>query len=107
MHEKNRYLKALTLCFKTKGLKILILLRLSPLIPYNVLNYLVGAYPVKIWQFMLANFAMIPGIVVYVYVGAAISSIGMLFNQSGGSNYLKIVMFSLGIFFAIAAVVVI
>lgn len=51
LHEKNKYLKALTACFETKGLRILILLRLSPLVPYNVLNYLVGAYPVKLWQF--------------------------------------------------------
>ena len=107
IHEKNKYLKALSWSFEKKGLKILILLRLSPLIPYNLLNYLAGAYPVKLWQFWVANLGMVPGIVVYVYVGTAVSSMGALFDQSGSSSLVKLIMFGIGIVFAIAAIVVI
>lgn len=50
---------------------------------------------------------MIPGILVYVYVGTAVSSIGALFDQSGGSSLLKVIMFAVGIFFGFAAIIVI
>ena len=66
-----------------------------------------GAYPVKLWQFSVANLAMIPGILVYVYVGTAVSSIGALFDQSGGSSIVKIIMFSLGLVFGVIAIIVI
>lgn len=85
----------------------MILLRLSPVIPYNVLNYLLGAYPVKLWHFLIANFAMIPGIVVYVYVGAAVSSIGALFSSPKGDNLVQIIIFALGIVFAVGAIILI
>ena len=50
---------------------------------------------------------MVPGIVVYVYVGTAVSSMGALFDQSGSSSLVKLIMFGVGIIFAIAAIVVI
>lgn len=50
---------------------------------------------------------MIPGILVYVYVGTAVSSIGALFDQSGGNSIIKIVMFSIGLIFGIIAIIVI
>ena len=77
------------------------------MIPYNLLNYLLGAYPVKLWHFLIANFAMIPGIVVYVYVGSAVSSIGALFNSPSGGNLVHIIVFTVGIIFAVGAIILI
>lgn len=50
---------------------------------------------------------MTPGILVYVYVGTAVSSIGALFEQSSGSSLIKIISFGVGLIFAIAAIIVI
>jgi uncharacterized membrane protein YdjX (TVP38/TMEM64 family) len=60
--------------------------RLSPAFPFNLLNYLLGLTAVRIGAFVLANLlGMLPGIFLYVYIGAAArdaisgadSSIGM------------------------------
>ncbi|CAI2370597.1 unnamed protein product [Moneuplotes crassus] len=105
IHDRNKYLRALSICFKKSGLKIMFLLRLSPLIPYNLLNYVMGVYPITIMQFSIANLGMIPGILIYVYIGTAVSSIGALFETSNGSSILKIIMFSIGLVVAVVAII--
>ncbi|CAI2370986.1 unnamed protein product [Moneuplotes crassus] len=107
IHDKNKYLRALSLCFEKKGLKIMFLLRLSPLIPYNLLNYVMGVYPITIIQFSIANLGMVPGILIYVYIGTAVSSMGALFETNSGGSILKIVMFSIGLIFAVIAIIII
>ena len=52
-----------------QGLKVMILLRLSPLIPYNAFNYLVAATAVTFRDYALALFAMVPATIGYVYTG--------------------------------------
>lgn len=83
------------------------LLRLSPLVPYNLLNYVMGVYPITILQFSIANLGMVPGILIYVYIGTAVSSMGALFETNSGGSILKLVMFSVGLVFAIIAIIII
>ena len=73
------------------------LLRLSPLIPYNLLNYVLGVYPVTLYQFQIANFGMLPGIIAYVYVGTAVSSFGALFQTNSEESIIKMVMFGVAL----------
>jgi len=55
-----------------QGWKIVALLRLSPLVPFNLSNYLYGLTAVKFWPYVLASWiAMLPGTVLYVYLGYA------------------------------------
>ena len=52
------------------GLKLVILVRLSPLIPFNVLNYALGVTRVRLRDYALGSFlGMLPVTVLYVYVG--------------------------------------
>ncbi len=52
------------------GWKVIAMLRLVPLFPFNVGNYLLGLTPVKFWHYVLASWiAMMPGTFVYVYLG--------------------------------------
>jgi uncharacterized membrane protein YdjX (TVP38/TMEM64 family) len=54
------------------GWKVVALLRLSPLVPFNLQNYLFGATGVKLTHFTVATlFAILPGTVLSVSVGAA------------------------------------
>jgi uncharacterized membrane protein YdjX (TVP38/TMEM64 family) len=53
-----------------EGRKIAFLLRLSPAIPFNVLNYALGLTRVRFADALLASLGMIPGTVLYVYLGA-------------------------------------
>lgn len=52
-----------------EGLKIVTLLRLSPLFPFNLLNYALGLTRVRMRDYVLACFGMLPGTLLYVYSG--------------------------------------
>jgi uncharacterized membrane protein YdjX (TVP38/TMEM64 family) len=53
-----------------KGAKLIMLLRLSPLIPFNLSNYFYGLTAVRFWPYVLASWiGMMPGTMLYVYFG--------------------------------------
>ncbi|HEU5181462.1 MAG TPA: TVP38/TMEM64 family protein [Candidatus Polarisedimenticolia bacterium] len=55
-----------------EGWKIVFLTRLSPIFPYNLLNYLFGLTKVGFWPYLLASWVgMLPGTILYVYLGFA------------------------------------
>ena len=55
-----------------RGAKLVFLLRLSPLIPFNLSNYFYGLTSLRFWPYVLASWiGMIPGTLLYVYLGAA------------------------------------
>lgn len=57
------------------GFKITLLLRLSPLVPYGLLNYALGATSVRARDYALATaIGMLPGTVLYVYLGSLITT---------------------------------
>ena len=59
-----------------QGFKIVLLIRLSPVFPFNLLNYAFGLTKVSFWKYALASWiGMIPGTVMYVYLGAGLRSL--------------------------------
>ena len=58
-----------------EGLKIVFLLRLSPVFPYNVLNYALGLTRVRLRDFLLASVGMLPGTLLYVYYGKVLGDV--------------------------------
>ncbi len=55
-----------------KGAKLIFLLRLSPVVPFNLSNYFYGLTAVKFWRYVLASWiGMMPGTFLYVYIGTA------------------------------------
>jgi uncharacterized membrane protein YdjX (TVP38/TMEM64 family) len=55
-----------------QGAKLIFLLRLSPVIPFNISNYFYGLTSVKFWPYVLVSWiGMIPGMFLYVYIGTA------------------------------------
>ncbi|WP_309892821.1 VTT domain-containing protein [Archangium sp.] len=62
-----------------QGFKVVLLLRLSPLFPFNLLNYALGLTRVRPRDFVLASFlGMLPGTVLYVYLGSLVTSVAQL-----------------------------
>ncbi len=58
-----------------EGFKIVLLTRLSPVFPFNVLNYAYGLTSVRVRDYVLASWlGMIPGTILYVWLGAAAKS---------------------------------
>jgi pyruvate/2-oxoglutarate dehydrogenase complex dihydrolipoamide dehydrogenase (E3) component/uncharacterized membrane protein YdjX (TVP38/TMEM64 family) len=59
-----------------EGFKIALLLRLSPVFPFNLLNYALGLTKISFGKYVLANMiGMAPATVMYVYLGSAARSL--------------------------------
>lgn len=93
------------------GLKIVLLLRLSPVFPFNLLNYALGLTDVRLRDYALASFfGMLPGTVVFVLAGSAIGSVASLVHPdaSGGeASPAQLALLAVGLVATIAAAVVI
>jgi uncharacterized membrane protein YdjX (TVP38/TMEM64 family) len=69
---KNENFRRIDKAIGAQGAKLIFLLRLSPLIPFNLSNYFYGLTAVKFWPYVLASWiGMLPGTLLYVYLGAA------------------------------------
>jgi uncharacterized membrane protein YdjX (TVP38/TMEM64 family) len=61
-----------------EGIWVMFLLRLSPVIPFTVLNYALALSGVKYVDFIIASIGMIPTIVLYVYYGKVAGDVAKL-----------------------------
>jgi uncharacterized membrane protein YdjX (TVP38/TMEM64 family) len=61
------------------GLRLVVLLRLSPLVPFNLLNYALGLTRVRLRDYVIGSaLGMLPGTVLYVYLGSTIAEASQL-----------------------------
>ncbi len=65
-----------------EGFKIVFLTRLSPLFPFNLLNYAFGITQVSLKDYVLGSVGMIPGTILYVYIGSLIGSVAQIGTQT-------------------------
>ena len=69
--ESRPKLKAVDKAVDEEGWKVVALLRLSPLVPFGLQNYLFGLTSVGFWPYALATaFGIVPGTALYVSLGA-------------------------------------
>jgi uncharacterized membrane protein YdjX (TVP38/TMEM64 family) len=61
-----------------EGRKIVFLLRLSPVFPYNLLNYALGVTRVRFVDYLIASLGMVPGIFLYVYTGRVVGDVAAI-----------------------------
>jgi len=71
----NARFQAIDRAVSREGFKIVALLRLSPVFPFNLLNYSLGLTRVRFRDYLAASIAMLPGTLVYVYYGKAAGSL--------------------------------
>ena len=101
--EQYTIFEALDNALAEKGFRIMALLRLSPIIPFNVLNYIAGVTAIGFWQYIWAMFAILPGTVLYVFLGASAGSLADSAN-SGDDSTVTIVVVVVGVVFGVLAV---
>jgi uncharacterized membrane protein YdjX (TVP38/TMEM64 family) len=70
--QRNEKFRRIDSAIGKQGAKLIFLLRLSPVIPFNLSNYFYGLTGVKFWSYVLASWiGMMPGTLLYVYIGVA------------------------------------
>jgi uncharacterized membrane protein YdjX (TVP38/TMEM64 family) len=70
--KRNEKFRRIDNAIGKQGAKLVFLLRLSPVIPFNLSNYFYGLTGVKFWPYVLASWiGMMPGTFLYVYIGTA------------------------------------
>ncbi|MCK5506865.1 MAG: TVP38/TMEM64 family protein [Thermodesulfovibrionia bacterium] len=75
----NEKFKAVDEAVAREGWKIVLLTRLSPVFPFNLLNYAFGLTKVSLKQYFLASWiGMIPGTIMYVYIGSLAGDLASL-----------------------------
>jgi len=75
----NKKFKAVDEAVGKEGWKIVLLTRLSPVFPFNLLNYAYGLTKVSLRHYFFASWlGMIPGTVMYVYLGSLAGDLASL-----------------------------
>jgi uncharacterized membrane protein YdjX (TVP38/TMEM64 family) len=89
-----------------QGIKIVLLTRLSPIFPFNLLNYAYGLTRVRLRDYVLASWVgMFPGTVMYVYLGSAVKNVADLAmgKVQGGTG--QTVLFFVGLAATVAVTI--
>jgi|SRR5581483_2662709 len=93
--------KAVKAAVSEEGWKVVGLLRLSPVVPFNLQNYFYGITDVRLAEYVPATFVgIMPGTLLYVYLGAA----GKAVSGEGGGP-LKWTFFAVGLIATVAVAV--
>lgn len=73
---RNPKFRAFDEAIKQKGFRIVLLLRLSPVFPFNLLNYSLGLTSVSFRDYVLASWiGMLPGALLYIYIGSTLKNL--------------------------------
>jgi uncharacterized membrane protein YdjX (TVP38/TMEM64 family) len=99
---------AIARAVEIEGFKIVLLTRLSPVLPFNLLNYAFGLTAVPLRKYVLASWiGMLPGTIMYVYLGSAANSLAALLSGDQPRSAGQQVLFALGLAATVAATIIV
>ncbi|WP_235596003.1 TVP38/TMEM64 family protein [Mastigocoleus testarum] len=82
----NQKFAAIDRAVGREGLKIVLLTRLSPVFPFNLLNYAYGLTGVSLKDYFFGSVGMLPGTIMYVYLGSLAGNLATLGAGQQTSN---------------------
>jgi uncharacterized membrane protein YdjX (TVP38/TMEM64 family) len=91
-----------------RGLRLVTLVRLSPVLPFNLLNYALGLTGVRLRDYVLGSLlGMLPGTILYVYLGSLVPSVSQLAagDLPGGDTRLR--FYAAGLVASVVLVVIV
>lgn len=101
---KKPVLQALDKTSRDDGWKVVGLLRLSPVVPFNLQNYAFGATDIPAWHFIIPTLiGIIPGTSLYVYIG----TLGRVATSEDSVKSPQIILFVIGFFATLAVIVIV
>ena len=88
-----------------EGFKIVVLLRLSPVFPFNMLNYGLGLTNVRFTDYVAASIGMLPGSFLYTYSGFVVGDIVRLAGNAGPERNYAVVALGLAATIAVTTII--
>ena len=100
-------MRAVDAAVSREGFKLVMLLRLSPLFPFSVLNYALSLTSVSLGQYVLASaIGMLPGTALYVYLGSLAPAAAEISSAGHGGGATRIVLYATGLIATVAVVII-
>lgn len=79
--EKYPKFAAIDRAVEKSGFKVILLLRLQPVLPFNLLNYALGLTRIRLRDYVVASWiGMLPATVLYVYLGSLVQNFSDLLH---------------------------
>jgi len=103
----NKKFAAVDRAVGRQGWKIVFLTRLSPIFPFNLVNYAYGLTKIRFSHYVLASWiGMMPGTFVYVYIGALLGDVARVATgEKAETGLLEIALQVVGLLAAFAVTV--
>ncbi|XP_022758197.1 uncharacterized protein LOC111305181 [Durio zibethinus] len=98
--------QAVSIAIERSGFKIVLLLRLVPLLPFNMLNYLLSVTPVGLGEYVLASWlGMMPSTFGLVYIGTTLKDLSDVTHGWNEVSTVHWVFMALG--FAVSVIMIV
>ncbi len=102
----NKKFNAIDEAVAQEGWKIVGLTRLSPIFPFNLLNYSFGLTKVSLRDYVIASWiGMIPGTLMYVYIGSLAGELATLGSERGSKTIGEWILYGVGLIATLAVTV--
>jgi uncharacterized membrane protein YdjX (TVP38/TMEM64 family) len=104
--EGNPRFRAIDEAVAREGWKVVVLTRLSPAFPFNLLNYAFGLTRVTLRDYVLASWiGMMPGTVMYVYLGSLAGDLASLGAGRQSRTLAEWALYAIGLLATVAVTV--
>jgi uncharacterized membrane protein YdjX (TVP38/TMEM64 family) len=103
----SSHARALDAAVAREGFKLVLLVRLSPLFPFNILNYVLSLSNVSTRDYVAASaIGMLPGTALYVYLGSLAVTAAELTTAGARGGSVSAVVYGAGLLATIAVVII-
>jgi uncharacterized membrane protein YdjX (TVP38/TMEM64 family) len=104
----SRLFKALDKAIESEGWKIVGLMRLSPLVPFNLQNYFFGVTKVGFLPYLTTSFfGIMPGTLLYVWIGSLGAMAGSVGVSSDDASFYRTVALVVGLLATLAVTIIV
>mmetsp|Transcript_63118 Transcript_63118/g.56874 ORF Transcript_63118/g.56874 Transcript_63118/m.56874 type:complete len:436 (+) Transcript_63118:35-1342(+) len=90
---------------KRHGFRVTLLFRLSPVTPYNLLNYFMGLTSIRFMDYTLASFGILPNFIICCLMGGSLHHIYQLSQIDISNNIPLLIVTIIGILFIIVLII--
>lgn len=104
----NAKFRAIDDAVAADGFKMTLLIRLSPIFPFNLMNYAFGLTKVRFKDYALASWiGMMPGTVMYVYLGSIVGDLAAVGTGHRAKTSAEWFLYGIGLLATIAVTIVV